>query len=94
MYIIHLLLCEFTVDSFYLNGGVFLPQYTSEKFPILSGKYLAIIIAVYPLAYLVWSLAASRWISDVGRKNTLLFSMAVMVASNLLFFLASFTDSA
>jgi len=85
-----LLICNFSSQSLYFNVCALLPQFVDQNFPALNNFDVGLLMAVYPIAFLITAPLIGDKLDNLGRKNSLLAGILVMTVATLIFGLAGY----
>ena len=85
-----LLITKFSSQSLYFNVCALLPEFVDSNFPILNSFDVGLLMAFYPIAFLVTAPLIGDSLDRLGRKNSLLAGILIMTVATLTFGLAGY----
>jgi len=88
-----LLICNFASQSLYYNVCALLPEFVDDNFPSLNNFDVGLLMAFYPIAFLITAPLIGDRLDGLGRKNSLLGGILVMTVATLIFGVAGYFDS-
>lgn len=75
-------------DLLILNVAALLPTYVEQNFPEITFQQVGILMAAYPIMFLICSPIIGHFLYKVGRKNFVVFGQSMMALSAFVFGLA------
>lgn len=81
-----------SADTLLLNVCALLPVYVALTYPNCSSLKVGLLMACYPLSFLVTAPCIGSYMEKLGRKNSVFIGMLVMALATLTFGLASLID--
>jgi len=88
-----LLFCMTTADTLLLNVAALLPTYIAIRWPKVDSLNVGLLMACYPLSFLITAPCIGSYMEKFGRKNSVVLGMFVMAMATATFGLASFADN-
>lgn len=89
-----LLICNFASQSLYFNVCALLPEFVDQNFPSLNAFDVGLLMAFYPIAFLVSAPVVGDRLDKLGRKNCLLAGILLMTIATLTFGVAGYFNNA
>jgi MFS family permease len=86
--LIALLICSFVAQTLYLNVAVLVPIYVADTFPDISDVEVGLLMAIFPIAYLVSAPLVGSMLTKHGRKSAVIGGVVLMTVSTVIFALA------
>ena len=83
-----------TADTLILNVAALLPTYVETHYPNVSSLSVGLLMACYPISFLVTAPFIGTKMDNIGRKNCVVGGMFVISFATLTFGLASLSNSA
>jgi DHA3 family macrolide efflux protein-like MFS transporter len=83
-----------TADTLILNVAALLPTFVASHYSSVSSLSVGLLMACYPIAFLVTAPFIGSHMENMGRKNCVVSGMLVMSLATLTFGLASFANTA
>lgn len=87
-----LLICNFAAQSLYMNVCALLPEYVNENFPNLTSFDVGLLMAIYPIAFLLTAPFIGGHMQNLGRKNTVLGGVIVITLATFMFGMGGFCN--
>lgn len=88
-----LLLCNFVAQSLYMNVSALMPEFVHDNFPNMNNFSVGLLMATYPIAFLITAPFIGEKLTSFGRKNSVLAGVILMTVSTLTFGLAGYSKS-
>lgn len=82
-----------TADTLILNVAALLPTYVALRFPGVNSLSVGLLMACYPLSFLVAAPIVGSYMETIGRKTCVVTGMLVMALATLTFGLAALFPS-
>ncbi len=67
-----------------MNVCSLLPLFVHENFPVLNNLDVGILMAVYPIGFLIAAPFIGKWIQVIGRKNSVVIGIVIATVSTLM----------
>jgi len=83
-----------TADTLILNVAALLPTFVAQHYSNISSLSVGLLMACYPIAFLVTAPFIGSHMENIGRKNCVVSGMLIMSLATLIFGLASLTNTA
>ncbi len=83
-----------SADTLILNVAALLPTYVSSHYSNVSSLSVGLLMACYPIAFLVTAPFIGTHMENIGRKTCVVSGMLIMSLATLTFGLASFAKTA
>ncbi len=88
-----LLVCNFVTQSLYMNVSALLPEFVQDNFPHMDSFQVGLLMAIYPIAFLITAPFIGEKLTYFGRKNSVLAGVLLMTLSTLTFGLAGYAKN-
>ena len=89
-----LLFCMATADTLILNVAALLPTFVETHYPEVTSLSVGLLMACYPMAFLVTAPFIGSYMDKIGRKNCVIGGMLIISLATLTFGLASLANNA
>ena len=86
-----LLVCNFVTQSLYMNVSALLPEFVQDNFPHMNSFQVGLLMAIYPIAFLLSAPFVGEKLTSFGRKKSVLAGVLLMTISTLIFGLAGYS---
>lgn len=84
------LICTFACMCLYMNVSSLLPSYVEVNYPRLNATYVGILMAIFPVGFLITAPIIGVYGEKVGRKNIVIIGVILITFATLAFGLASY----
>ena len=77
-----------------MNVSALLPEFVQDNFPNMDSFQVGLLMAIYPIAFLVTAPFIGEKLTSFGRKSSVLAGVILMTISTLTFGLAGYSKNA
>lgn len=89
-----LLFCVASADTLILNVAALLSTFVDKNYPNISSLSVGLLMACYPIAFLITAPFIGSKMEKLGRKNCVIVGMLIISVATLTFGLAPFAIKA